>query len=280
VIAAELSDFDAELSGVNANLDPGKQISDIETLVSQGIDVLLVNPVDPTALQDLIAGLEVPVVVQETSFGGPYFSNVTADIEDAVTQGANRLQELVGDEPVAAIIGPPFAEVLRRSAETFQAVAAEIGLNVVDVQTTQNPGSPDAAAEIASAWKVEYGDELAGIWTFNDTSAVGVASTVDDSFSPVLVSLNGQPEAIPLLEAGVIDYTYDIQQDMIARGLAYAAAAAICGESVPENIWIEPIELSPDDAGDWVNPAERGQEPLPTTLEERGDGRTFIVAAS
>ena len=279
IIQSELDRVGASLEPVNALLDPGKQIADIQALVQQGIDVLLINPVDPTAVQDVLAEVEVPVVVQDTKFGGPYYSNVTADVENAATLGAQKLKELVGDGQVAAIIGPPFAEVLVREAVTFQAAAEAAGVNIVEVQTNQFV-TPDGAAEIANAWKVQYGSDLAGIWTFNDTSAVGVASTFDDSFNPVLVSINGQPEAIPLLAEGVIDATYDLQQDMIARGLAYAAIAAVCGDPLPEDIWIDSLPLTPENAGDWVNPADRGLAPLVTALEERDDGRTFIVAAS
>ncbi len=275
IIQSELDRVGAELQAVNANLDPGKQISDIDTLVGQGVDVLMINPVDPTAVQESLSNVDVPVVVQDTKFGGPYYTNVTADVESAAAAGAARLKELVGDAPVAAINGPPFAEVLVRQAEAFQAAADEVGLNVVETAVNQTI-TPDGAAEIAAGFKVEYGDELGGIWTFNDTSAVGVASTFDDSFSPALVSINGQPEAIPLLQEEVIDATYDLQQDMIARGLAYAAVSAICGDELPEDVWIESLPLTPENASEWVNPAERGQEQIDLTLEER-DGRTFIV---
>ena len=278
VMQSELGNAGATLQPVNANLDPSKQISDIDTLVSGGIDVLVVNPVDPTAVQDTLSSLDIPVVVQDTQAGGPYFTNVTADVETAAEAGAQALFDEGGTDPVAVIEGPPFAEVLVREAEAFAAAADELGLNIVDTQVNQTI-TPDAAAEIANGFKTEYGDELAGIWTFNDTSAVGVASTFDASYSPYLVSINGQPEAIPLLEDGAIDVTYDLQQDMIGRALSYAALAAVCGEEVPEDIWVHSEPLTTDTAGEWVNPEERGAESIDVTLEEGDDERTFLVEA-
>jgi ABC-type sugar transport system substrate-binding protein len=173
-----------------------------------------------------------------------------------------------------AIIGPPFAEVLVREAETFAAVAAEIGLNVVDTQTNMSI-TPAAAREITDAWRQQYPD-LAGIWTFNDTSATGVASAFGGDFMPVLVSINGQPEAIPLVEEGLIHTTYDLQQDVLGRALAYAAIAAICGEELPEDIWVESRVIDQSNVAEWVNPEIRGQEDLVFGLREI-DGRTFLV---
>jgi ABC-type sugar transport system substrate-binding protein len=165
--------------------------------------------------------------------------------------------------------------VLVRESETFTTTAEEVGLNIVGTQTNMAI-SPDAARGFAESWKQEYGAELAGIWTFNDTSAVGVAAAFDDDFRPVLVSINGQPEAIPLVKDGTILATYDLQQDMLGRALAYAAVAAICGAEVPEDIWIESKLIDASNVDEWVSPAERGKEDIEVTLEER-DGKTYLV---
>jgi len=278
VMTAQLEAVGAEYIGVNAQFDPGKQVSDIQTLQQQGIDVLIINPVDPTVtdnvLQEVIDG-GTPVVVQDTpNDDGRYFTAVNADVESAAVAGAAALKELVGDGEVAVIIGPPFATVLIREAEAFAAAAADVGLNIVDTQTSGNPGDPGAAQTIAEAWKQQH-PNLAGIWTFNDTSAVGVAATFDDSWAPALVSINGQPEAIPLVEAGRIAATFDLQTNVLARALAYSAASAICGVKLPTNVYVESVLIDSDNVADWVNPADR---PIDSDLEQQEiDGRTFIV---
>jgi ABC-type sugar transport system substrate-binding protein len=278
VMAAQLELVGAEYIGVNAQFDPGKQVSDVQTLQQQGITALIINPVDPTvtaaAVQEVIdAG--IPVIVQDTDNDGTYFTSVNADVISAAEEGAALLKELVGDGTVGVIVGPPFATVLERQAETFAAAAEEVGLNVIDTQTSGNPGDPGAAQTIVEAWKQQAPD-LAGIWTFNDTSAVGVAATFDDAFAPALVSINGQPEAIPLIEGGRINATFDLQQDMIARSLAFAAATAICGGELPSDVWVQSKLIDADNVGEWVTPVERGVE-SELGLEEI-DGKTFIVS--
>jgi ribose transport system substrate-binding protein len=273
-----LDDYGAELTAVNANLDPGKQISDVQTLIQQEVDVILINPVAPEPVFpafDAIRAADIPLIVQDTVRGGPFLTNVTADVEAAAAEGARILGEEVGDGQVAAIIGPEFAEVLVREAQSFEATATEVGLDVVDTQTNQQI-TPDGARQITDAWKQQYGGDLAGLWTFNDTSAVGAASAFDDTFRPVLVSINGQPEAIPLVEGGDIRATFDLQQDKIGQALAYAALAAICEVELPPEIVVPAKLIDADNVGDWRPLDQRTEDPFQIGFEER-DGRTYLV---
>lgn len=279
IIEANIGQAGAEFLRVDANLDPGKQISDLQSLIEQDVDVIIVNPVDPNAaLATLTAANEagIPLVTLETSIDGPeVFANVTGDVEFAAAEGARILQEEVGEGAVGAINGPPFAQVIVRENETFAATAAEIGLNVADTQVNQAI-TPDGARAIADAWVQQLGDDLAGIWTFNDTSAVGAASAFTSGEPPVIVSINGQPEAIPLVESGVIHTTFDLQQDKIGQALAYSALGAICGEEVPEEIVVPVVEINQETVGDYIPLSDRVGNPFEIAFEDR-EGRTFLV---
>jgi len=279
IIANALGEYGAELRPVNANLDPGKQVADINTLVQSGVDVLIANPIDPNATLpafDRARAQDIPIVAQETTVGGPFFTNVTADVESAATEGAQLLAETVGDGQVAALAGPNFAEVITRENEAFATAAEESGLDVVDTQVNQQI-TPQGAQAIAQAWRDRYGADLAGVWTFNDTSAVGVASAYSGSDQrPAIVSINGQPEVIPLIESGEVLATFDIQQDVIGRALAYAALAAICGTEVPEEIVVPVVRIDQGNAGDYRPLEERVDDPFEVSFEER-DGRTYVA---
>jgi ABC-type sugar transport system substrate-binding protein len=280
IMAQALGEYGAELRPVNANLDPGKQVADINTLVQSGVDVLIANPIDPNATLpafDRARAQGIPVIAQETTVGGPFFTNVTADVESAAAQGAQLLADTVGDGgQVAALNGPSFAEVIVRENEAFAAAAEEAGLEVVDTQVNQQI-TPQGAQAIAQAWRDRYGADLAGVWTFNDTSAVGVASAFSGSDErPAIVSINGQPEVIPLIESGEVLATFDIRQDKLGQALAYAALGAICGTEVPEEI-VVPVQLiDQSNAGEYRTLEERVEDPFEVTFEER-DGRTYLA---
>lgn len=276
IMDKELGKYGASLRAVNANLDPGKQVSDINTLVQSGVKVLIANPIDPNATKpafDRARAQNIPVVAQETTIGGPFVTDVTGDVEGAATQGAQLLQKTVGDGKVAAIDGPSFAEVLSRENNAFKKEAGSIGLNVVDTQVNQQI-TPQAAQGFAASWRDKYGADLKGIWTFNDTSAVGAASAFSGGNGPAIVSINGEPQIIPLIKSGAVLASYDIQQDKLGQALAYSALGAICGTKLPSQIVI-PVQVIDKGSVDQYKPlSDRVNEPFVAKFEQR-DGRTY-----
>ncbi len=278
IMKVTLDKYGVDLKAVNANLDPGKQISDIQALIQSKVAVLVANPIDPNATKagfDKARAAGIPVIAQETTVGGPFFTNVGADVEAAAAGGAQDLKAAVGDGKVGAIIGPPIAEVLTRQANAFAAKAKEIGLNVVDTQTNARI-TPQAAKGFADAWKQKLGAGLKGVWTFNDVSAIGVASSTGGDFTPAIVSINAQPDAIPLVQSGKLLATYDIQQDKLGQMLAYASLQSICGGKVPESIWIPVVKYDKGNVGQWKPLSERGNEPLTSVAFEERDGKNYL----
>jgi ribose transport system substrate-binding protein len=277
ILSKALDKYGAKLRVVNANLDPGKQISDITTLMQQQISVLIANPVDPNATQGVLAQVRqknVPIVALDTKVGGPYFTTVHDAVEDGAAQGAQILKQLVGTGQVAAIYGPAYAEILNWEKASFEAAAKAAGLNVVETQVNQKINPTDAKA-IAEAWKQKYGANLKGIWTFNDTSAIGVASTISGDFAPKIVSINGQPDASPLVSAGKINTTFGVPYDKTGQALAYAALRALCHGSLPSEIYIPTVKLDQSNIATWEPIAQRVNNPFSITLQNVG-GKTYV----
>jgi len=281
-IIAQVIQRDLERQGctvrlTNANLDPGKQIADVNTLLQQGVDALIINPVDPRAVQPAIRRVnakKIPIIAQETQTGGPYTTNVTATVEAAARDGAEVLKQEVGEGAVGAIEGPTIAEVIVRENQAFKQAAEQQGLDVVDTKTNVKI-TPDAARDIATAWRQRYGGDLKGVWTFNDTSAIGVASALGGSFRPTIVSINGQPDAIPLVRRGTIAATYWLDQTKIGHALAYAAERALAGERLPKQINLGMKKLTRENVDEWVAPDQAMTQPFEVKLTEVG-GRTYV----
>ncbi|MBW8485849.1 sugar ABC transporter substrate-binding protein [Actinomadura parmotrematis] len=277
ILTKSLGKYGAKLRPVNANLNPGKQISDIQTLLQQRVDVLIANPVDPNATQGAFAQArqkKIPIIVLDTKVGGPYYTSVHDDVEYAAAEGARQLKTLAAGGKVAAIYGPSFAELLNWEKAAFDAAAKEAGLDVVDRQVNQKI-TPDAAKGIAEAWRQKYGAQLKGIWTFNDVSAIGAASAIGGDFKPAIVSINGQPDAIPLVQAGKISMTFGVPYDKTGQAMAYAALRALCGAKVPAEITVPTVKIDKAGAGSWQPIAQRVDNPFKVAFEQRA-GKTYV----
>lgn len=277
ILTKDLGQYGVTVKSLNSNLNPGKQLSDITSLLQQNVSALIVNPVDPQATEGVLASVRkknIPIIALDTLIGGPYFTTVHDDMEYAGTQGAIILKQLVGNGDVAEMDGPPFAEVLNWEKAAFEAEAKQIGLHVVDVKVNQQI-SPQVATQIADGWKAKYGSSLKGVWTFNDTSAEGVVSTEAGGFSPQIVSINGQPEALPLVKAGKINTTFGVPYDKTAQALAYATLASLCKQTVPSTIYVPTVKLNAQTIGSWEPIAQRVNNPFSVSLQDQG-GKTYI----
>jgi ribose transport system substrate-binding protein len=277
IVTKALAKYGVRLRALNANLNPGQQISDINTLLQQQVAVLIANPVDPNATQGVFnqaRTAHIPIVALDTQIGGPYFTTVHDDMQYAGSQGALTLKSLVGSGEVGAIYGPAFAEILNWEKEAFNAAAQQAGLHVA-VTAVNQAITPAVAQSIASAWKQRYGSSLKGIWTFNDTSAIGVASTFGASFHPYLVSINGQPDAVPLVSNGTINTTFGVPYDKTGQVLAYAALRAICGAKLPSTVYVPTVKLTKANIGSWEPISARVNNPFQVAFEQR-DGKTYV----
>jgi len=277
IMRSGLDQYGVELKTTNANLNPGKQLSDIRTLLQGGIDVLVINPLAVQAIEPALSQVrdkDVPIVAQETRQGGPYATNVTADVETAVSEATAQIKAEGEGGKVAAVTGPPLAEILVRENTAFEENAKKDGLTVVESQANTQI-SPAGAKAVADGYKQKYGNDLTAIWTFNDTSAVGIASSFGPDFQPELYSINGQPEAIPFVKDGRITATWDLRQDKLGQALAYAALQALCNKELPKEIVVPVQKIDKSNVESYRPLSDRANDPFQVELEER-DGRTFI----
>lgn len=273
---------DAQRAGLTSAMtagdrtDPGKQLSDIQTLLQRGAKVIIVAPLDPTALQAVVPRAKaqgVELVVTDTAVGGPYATNIATSARQAGSDAADFLKEKVGDGQVAAILGPTVSEAVKVRNEGFLDQAKKIGLNVVDQQTN---GQLDAqtARGITDSWRQRYGSGLAGIWSFNDTSAVAATSALQGDFQPLVTGMNAQPDAVAAVQQGRLAATFDLQPITIAHAMFWAADNTRCGKELPATITVGDKIVDSSTVGGWVPWDQLKTQPATLHLEQDGENYT------
>ena len=171
--------------------------------------------------------------------------------------------------------GPDFAgRPLVERAEGFAEGAEAAGLEVVDTQI-DTAITPESAQEIATGWRQQFPD-LDGVLVFGDPSGIGVQAATDDSWDPVVMSINGEVAAIDAIGAGSLAATYDLLPILHGYLLAYAADQAFCGNELADEIVIPTVQVDESNVDAWTPLDEQRALPFSVELEER-DGRTFVV---
>jgi ABC-type sugar transport system substrate-binding protein len=255
-----------------ANLQPNKQIADVDSMIQAGVKVLIVAPVNPQAIQPALNRARrrgVKLVVTDVFIGGPYATNVATSPYDAGFGAARFLRDRVGSGKVAAILAPNFAgPVIAARNAGFEAGAQQLGLNVVEREVIAQ-FTPEEGRRIAEQYKLKHGD-LRAIWTFNDLMALGAQGAISGSFQPQIVGVNGEPPVIDLIRAGRVAATFNLHPEAIAHTLAWAAEAARCGKRMPRTIWVPVTRVDRANVSAWVPWERLPQQRFRVTVAKRG----------
>lgn len=255
MVAGDVKRWGGRSQKTQANLDPNKQIADVRSMVSAGVNVLIVAPVNPQSIQPALNAARkkgVKLVATDVFIGGPYATNVATSPFDAGFRAAQYLKQTVGAGDVAALLAPAFAgPVIAARNRGFLTGAKTFGLNLVD-QVTASAFSPDEGAKILGSWKVKYGSSLKAVWIFNDTLALGAPAVTDGSFNPAIVGVNGIPPFIQMIQGGKAAATWNLHPEAIAHTLAWAARNAVCNVKMPKAIYVPVTKVDRTNAGRWV----------------------------
>lgn len=262
----------------DANFNPNQQVSDIESMLTQGINVLLVAPIDPNGLQPTLAKVrdkKIPIIVQEAkSNNGEFYTNLVTDNFEAASEAATYLAEN-GGGPAAAIQGQQVADLLIVRKAGFDAGAKAANLQVLDTKfMTQNT---DAEARgFADQFKQAYPGQIKGIFAWNTLAAIGAASATSADFAPVIVSLNGNAPEVELVKAGKLAATWSVRPVEYAKLMVYCAQLAVEGKPAPANeIHVAMPRIDMSNAAQWVPWEQQPIGPINPQLEQK-NGRTYL----
>ena len=231
------------LPTVNADSDPAKLITDINTFLNQGVKGLLVTPLDSAAI---VAGLKqaenkgVPVVAVDVApESGKVAMVVRADNKAYGTKACDAIGEKVKTGKVVQIMGDLASINGRDRSEAFR-----------DCMKSKYPGI--TVLEIPAEWKADKASSgLDNMLTANpdikgvymQAGGVYLAPTqaalkrknlyfpVGDPKHVVLVSNDGIPQELEAIRAGELDATVSQPADAYAKYGLYWLKKAMAGET-------------------------------------------------
>lgn len=173
---------------VNRNGGPTEQIADIESLISQGVDAIIINPTDREALNSVIEeaiaqGIVVVAVDQAVTAEGAYV--VTNDQTAYGRLGAEWLFEQLGGEGTVAYM------------RGIDGVPADTDHDTGFQEALANFPNIQVAAEVFTGWDPSVGaqqaldiittQEIDGIWTSGiDYTVVEQFQAADKPYVPIV----------------------------------------------------------------------------------------------
>lgn len=239
----------AEVVVTDAGHDVAKQISDVEDMLQQNIDILLLNPTDSAGVESAVTMAKqqgVIVVAVDANAAGPVDTFVGSKNRDAGYQSCKYLaKELGGEGEVAILDGIPVIPILQRVEGCKAALAEFKDIKLVDVQN----GRQDRSVALGVVENmIQSHPNLVGLFSVNDGGAMGALAAIQGSGKNIkLTSVDGAPEAVKAIADGgpFIETTAQFPRDQVRVGLAMALAQKWGARVVPSEV---PIDVSVVDA--------------------------------
>ncbi|MGH2877448.1 MAG: sugar ABC transporter substrate-binding protein, partial [Solirubrobacteraceae bacterium] len=137
-VKAEGAKLGMHVIATDANLDPSKQISDVEAFVQKKVKAIIVWPLDDQAIKPAIAQANqahIPVIALYDLVPSSYYTDLIFDGTSVGIGSAHWFAQNIGPHAnVVAVQGPPQVDQFRQIAQGFTTGVNQPGINQLATQ--------------------------------------------------------------------------------------------------------------------------------------------------
>ncbi|MBR5122132.1 MAG: substrate-binding domain-containing protein [Anaerotignum sp.] len=229
------------LTVVDAGDDVTKQVSDVEDLLSKGIAVLIINPVDSDAVSGVVAdamAAGVKVIAVDRVVNGV---DVDCTIASDNVMGAELATQFIVDTlgegvKVAELQGIPGASAAIDRGQGFHNIA-DAKMEVVASQTA-NFDRTEGMSVMENM--LQANPDIQAVFAANDEMALGAVEAIDGAGKEIMVvGFDATDDAIAAINEGRMAATIAQQPEMIGKVAVENAVKLIAGEAIEANIPVE-----------------------------------------
>lgn len=258
---------DCEIGYSNADQDTAKQQQQVEAAITEGVDVMVLDPVDSAAAAGLVSRTKeagIPVISYDRLIlDADLDYYVSFDSVEVGRQQGEALSEKLAEEgsdkgPIVQINGAPTDNNAKLFNEGSTEIFDQEGVEIAKEYDTPDWSPDEAQLEMEQAITAEGKNGFAGVYAANDGTAGGaIAAMKSAGIDPESKPTTGQDAelaAIQRILAGEQYMTVYKPITPLADAAAELAVALAQGEDPPEGL---------------INGEEdNGQEQVPTVFLE------------
>lgn len=253
----------SESSFYDASNNQSNQVSAVETAISNEVDFLMISAITAEGVISAIQqanDADIPVVAIDRNISQgetvTYVASDNVQLGQRSTELCLSFMEASGDGDsydVVQLEGTPGASVTNDRGEGFQnAVSENDSLNQLATQTGEF--STQNALSVMEDFITQYGDEIDGVFCQNDLMALGAHQALQNADMSVPVT------GIDGTEAWVEQFSDNeyygtvaqLPEEMVTTAIE-SGKAHLAGEDVEDTITIEGLEVTQDNASDYLS---------------------------
>ncbi|MGX7418377.1 D-ribose ABC transporter substrate-binding protein [Carnobacterium gallinarum] len=231
---------------VDAQDDTAKQSNDVDDLIQQGVDVLLINPVDSSAITPAVESANaanIPVIaIDRDSEGGKLLSLVASNNVAGGEMAAKYIEELVGSSAkVAELQGIPGASATRERGKGFDDYAKD----KLDIVVQQSASFDRAKGLTVMENMLQSTPDIQAVFAQNDEMALGAVEAIgaaNKTDKIVIVGFDGTEDGLKAIKAGKMNATVAQKPEKMGEIALQTAFDHFAGKKVEKKI-DSPLEL-------------------------------------
>lgn len=257
-------EFGATLVYADAQSDTAKQMSDLEDMIAQGVDVIICTPreedgLTPTIQEATASGIPVFLLARQIT-GEAGVDYVTCVRSDNYQQGVEistwLLEQMGGEGNLVTIQGTAGAtNTIERQQGLLDVMESYPDIEIIADQYG-NFTLSDAQAVMENIIQA-MGDEIDAVYCHNDDMAQGVINALkaagkEPGKDVLVIGIDGQKSAIENILSGDQNATYSITPYIPVRIIFESIVEYLNGGEIEPRISYEGILVTPENAEEFL----------------------------
>ena len=236
---AKADELGASLIVLDSQDDAASELSNVEDLITQGVDLIMINPTDSDAVGSAVLAANeagIPVITLDRSANsGEVVAHIASDnVAGGVMAGEFIVEQLGGKGSVVELEGIPGASAARERGEGFNTAIEGTDIKVVAKQTA-NFDRAEGLSVMEDILQSQA--EIDAVFAHNDEMALGALEAIKASGRDIIiVGFDATDDAVAAVEAGDLAATVQqLPKDIGSIGVD-TAIKILAGESVEASI--------------------------------------------
>ncbi|WP_413991670.1 ABC transporter substrate-binding protein [Labrys okinawensis] len=239
-----------EVTSVSSDYDLNKQFTQIDNFIAAGVNVLMLNAVDPQAILPAVKKAQaagIVVAAFDVAAAGADVTVMTDNVKAGTLSCQYIVDHLKGQGSVLIVNGPQVSSVTDRVKGCEAVFAKNPGIKVLsDDQDAK--GSRDGGLAVGQSLLTRF-PKVDGIFAINDPTAIGVSLAAKqlNRNEFIITSVDGAPDIENELKSGTSLIKASASQDPYAMaGHSLELGATALDGKKPENnvILLDPVLIT------------------------------------
>ncbi|WP_353423461.1 sugar ABC transporter substrate-binding protein [Christensenella massiliensis] len=250
-----------ELVTADAAMDAGKEVTQLENMLTSGVDALLITPVDAKSLVTVINAAKeqgVPVICESNVVEGAT-TTVGIDSVEGGRQAGKWLAEYATEnniDPKILVVGMPQNEDCRERVQGFKEALDESGIQYEIAQEVDGQGEKETSLEVSQDALTAH-PEINVIFGINDNATTGgmaaykEAGLDESKLTAIGFGFEGVAGRTALLADGPYKAAVAMFPDFMGQRLVDTAYEVVNGGEVSERTWSGSTIITLDNFSDY-----------------------------